>query len=146
MTVNSKPGVNEKVSSIQRGSTVSNGNRQSEANPFEEEEWDEYPNDDPLTDSGEPGVPVRALYDYEGAEYDELSFKKGTKTGSLYVLRRGQMLNPSLYLISLFFQVIRSKNWKTKMNKAGAKAEKMAALAYTQPTTLKLSTLRSESL
>lgn len=77
VTVNSKPGVNEKVSSIQRGSTVSNGNRQSEANPFEEEEWDEYPNDDPLTDSGEPGVPVRALYDYEGAEYDELSFKKG---------------------------------------------------------------------
>ena len=100
MTVNSKPGVNEKVSSIQRGSTVSNGNRQSEANPFEEEEWDEYPNDDPLTDSGEPGVPVRALYDYEGAEYDELSFKKGTKTGSFYVLRRGQVLNPCLYLIS----------------------------------------------
>lgn len=47
-----------------------------DANPFEEEEWDEYPNE-ALVDSGEPGVPVKALYDYEGAEYDELSFKKG---------------------------------------------------------------------
>jgi len=49
-----------------------------DANPFEEEEWDEYPNE-ALVDSGEPGVPVKALYDYEGAEYDELSFKKGAQ-------------------------------------------------------------------
>lgn len=46
-----------------------------EANPFEEEEWDES---DALVDNGEPGVPVKALYDYEGAENDELSFKQGT--------------------------------------------------------------------
>jgi hypothetical protein len=57
---------------------VSNGTTsRPEGNPFEEEEWDEYPNE-ALVDNGEPGVPVKALYDYEGAEFDELSFKKGS--------------------------------------------------------------------
>lgn len=42
------------------------------------EEWDDYPSD-ALLDTGEPGIPVRALYDYEGAEADELSFKQGRK-------------------------------------------------------------------
>lgn len=56
----------------------SNGtNAKQESNPFEEEEWDED-GGEPLVDNGEPGVPVRALYDYEGAEADELSFKQGT--------------------------------------------------------------------
>ena len=41
--------------------------------PFDEEEWD-----DPLVDNGEPGIKVRALYDYEAAEEDELDFKAGT--------------------------------------------------------------------
>ncbi|CAH0718969.1 unnamed protein product, partial [Brenthis ino] len=45
-------------------------------NPFEEEEWDEE-SGGALTDTGEPGVPVRALYDYTGAESDELSFRQG---------------------------------------------------------------------
>lgn len=58
----------------------SNGGDKSgvDANPFddEHEDWDEYPKD-ALIDNGEPGVPVRALYDYEGAEADELSFKQG---------------------------------------------------------------------
>ncbi|XP_017768647.1 PREDICTED: protein kinase C and casein kinase substrate in neurons protein 1 isoform X2 [Nicrophorus vespilloides] len=58
-----------------RASTITNGSAsKGEVNPFEEEEWDES---DALVDNGEPGVPVKALYDYEGAENDELSFKQG---------------------------------------------------------------------
>jgi len=77
MSSNKSSNSNEKINSSNRVSSVSNsnGNRQ-EGNPFEEEEWDEYPND-ALVDNGEPGVPVKALYDYDGAECDELSFKKG---------------------------------------------------------------------
>jgi len=57
--------------------TIEN-NGVKDANPFddESEEWDDggaYA----LVDNGEPGVPVRALYDYEAAEQDELSFKSG---------------------------------------------------------------------
>merc|ERR1711892_1473800 len=55
----------------------SENNGVKDANPFddESEEWDDgaYA----LVDNGEPGVPVRALYDYEAAEQDELTFKSG---------------------------------------------------------------------
>jgi len=48
-----------------------------DANPFddESEEWDDA--NYVLQDNGEPGVPVRALYDYEAAEPDELTFNTG---------------------------------------------------------------------
>ena len=48
-----------------------------DANPFddESEEWDDAGYE--LTDDGKAGEPVKALYDYEAAEPDELSFKTG---------------------------------------------------------------------
>jgi len=65
------------------GVTVNNhrdqpdSNGVKDANPFddESEEWDDA--NYVLQDNGEPGVPVRALYDYEAAEPDELTFNTG---------------------------------------------------------------------
>ncbi|XP_076663998.1 protein kinase C and casein kinase substrate in neurons protein Synd isoform X3 [Andrena cerasifolii] len=74
---NSSEKNNHDGNAVNRTSTITNGtNVKQESNPFEEEEWDED-GGEPLVDNGEPGVPVRALYDYEGAEADELSFKQG---------------------------------------------------------------------
>ncbi|KAK0085040.1 hypothetical protein PV326_006045 [Microctonus aethiopoides] len=68
---------NHDGNAINRTTTIMNGtNAKQESNPFDEEEWDED-GGEALVDTGEPGVPVRALYDYEGAEADELSFKQG---------------------------------------------------------------------
>ncbi|XP_017764623.1 PREDICTED: protein kinase C and casein kinase substrate in neurons protein 2 isoform X3 [Eufriesea mexicana] len=80
-TINSSKHSSEKNnhdgSAVNRTATMTNGtNAKQESNPFEEEEWDED-SGEPLVDNGEPGVLVRALYDYEGAEADELSFKQG---------------------------------------------------------------------
>ncbi|KAH9527248.1 Protein kinase C and casein kinase substrate, variant 2 [Dermatophagoides farinae] len=56
---------------------TTNGKNDPE-NPFEDdhEDWEDY-STEALVDNGEPGVLVKALYDYEGAESDELSFKQG---------------------------------------------------------------------
>jgi len=71
--------INNYLSYIFHSNGASNS-QTPDSNPFEEEEWDEEEGvgpDGALVDNGEPGVPVKALYDYEGAEADELSFKQG---------------------------------------------------------------------
>eukprot|EP00096_Caligus_rogercresseyi_P013997 TRINITY_DN6552_c0_g1_i2.p1 TRINITY_DN6552_c0_g1~~TRINITY_DN6552_c0_g1_i2.p1 ORF type:complete len:435 (-),score=129.76 TRINITY_DN6552_c0_g1_i2:348-1652(-) len=55
---------------------VSNGNVTKDSNPFDDDEWDEE-HVEPLVDNGEKGIPVKALYDYDAAESDELDFKAG---------------------------------------------------------------------
>ncbi len=63
---------------------LSNGGGRNETNPFGDDdgEWDDdHPEqhviNEALVDHGEPGVKVKALYDYEAAEEDELDLKTG---------------------------------------------------------------------
>lgn len=98
-----------------------------DANPFDEEEWDEGDNE-ALVDNGEPGVPVKALYDYEGAESDELSFKQG-QIVQIYSVKCNYV-TMNIYLKAMF-----SKNWRMKMNRAGARAAKTAEWDCTQRIT-----------
>ncbi|XP_068208945.1 protein kinase C and casein kinase substrate in neurons protein 1 isoform X3 [Palaemon carinicauda] len=79
-----------KASDNNRHSAISDPQESQEAsNPFDEDEDphsqnngvsgddDEWDYSDRMVDTSKPGVPVRALYDYEGVESDELSFKVG---------------------------------------------------------------------
>ena len=66
-------------------------------NPFGNGE-DVVDDEDYLVDDGRPGVPIRAMYDYVGAEEDELTFKAGQ-----YPILQSIHWDTINYLLGLFF-------------------------------------------
>ncbi len=103
-------------------------------NPFDEEEWDEdHPEqhviNDALVDNGEPGVKVRALYDYVAAEEDELDLK----TGIVQQFTTQKVAFNNLALSR--FQATSSRSLRTRTSRAGARVGRTVASGSTRPTT-----------